>query len=69
MNVTVAGDSPMRSMHDTPTVNSPRKMSTLEFKDVKVSSFKPDRKNDRFAKEHKGIYLKHKKLQNMNSVA
>ena len=66
LNVTVGGES---QMHESPTTQAPRKMLTQGFSDQKVNSFKPDRKTDRFAIEHKGIYLKHKKLQNMNSVA
>ena len=63
MNVTVGNESPV---HEKLPGESATPMKLVQ----KVDSFSPEKnKYDKFAKEHKGIYLKHKKLQNMNSVA
>ena len=62
MNVTVGGESPTRDVDagESATLLPPSKL---------ISRGSPNQKVDRFAKEHKGIYRVHKKLQTMGTEA
>ena len=71
MNVTVIADSPKRDtvVGDKSAVSTGvRKMLTRGASTTKASTLQVDQKNSRFVKA-RGIHLKQKKLQTMNSEA